>query len=61
VDCRCAMFQTHGTCYHTGYKPKFSEPPAQVPIVPRAILRMQQWVVEHKEKHLEEDERKAKR
>jgi len=55
------MFQTHGTCYHTGYKPKFSEPPAQVPIVPRAILRMQQWVVEHKEKHLEEDERKAKR
>lgn len=40
LRCRCSMFQRTGTCYHTDYKPKFSDDAPPDPPIPDAYRRM---------------------
>jgi hypothetical protein len=39
-SCSCGMFARQGICYHTGYKPTFSDDKPHDPPVPDAYRRM---------------------
>lgn len=59
VNCECNMFQAKGICYHTGYKPTFSTPPANRASerkIPEAELRRREYLKLLGDKSIEDDD-----
>lgn len=58
--CVCGMFRSQGTCYHTGYKPTFTDRPLHIDI-PRSVRRSLEYMRENAARWAREDKKKAEK